>query len=188
MVFTYIYAAASAVWKFSSENLRRSTGVSSFFIFSKGWKFYKKKDSLKLDVCCLPCYIRRLWVVGWMKGNEMRLFWIRIPSYSFKGIEFLEKKVAHNEIISCANNFYEKSSWKNFAHQLIVRWQLWPGSKCVTIFFFFLLGIFSIPPIKAASNGLNFSAFHLTLLVPFRIRNKAIMVFDSIGLPLGGSE
>lgn len=75
--------------------------------------------------------------MGWDEAERGRSEWEFILTLLRELIEFLEEKVAHNEIISRASNFYEKSSWKNFAHQLIMRgWQLWGWrrNKFVTIF------------------------------------------------------
>lgn len=87
------------------------------FIFLKGWKFYKKRflETWRLLSALIHKKTEDGWrgvrLTGWLRTEQEGGIWKRIPSNSLKGIEFVEEKVAHNEIISCANNFYEKTFW-----------------------------------------------------------------------------
>lgn len=156
------------------------------FIFLKGWKFYKKRflETWRLLSALIHKKTEDWWrgvrLTGWLRTEQEGGFWKRIPSNSLKGIEFVEEKVAHNEIISCANNFYEKTFWMKIRTPIDFEMMTTLAGKQTPNFFLLTL----------ASHKCStfFSTSHLTLLVLFRIRNKAINVFDSIGLPLGGSE
>ena len=212
MVFTYIYtnSSRSSNGSFSCVEIsfvfRRVEWVGRvFFAFSSSRKIecevevFIRKDSLKLDVCCLP-HSKKLWF-GLRDVSEVGMWRCLRRIFSFFESLSLsltlgnwvfwvkaERKVAQHEIIFCAKVFFFflfKRRAKVERKNAQVNWFVENGIKIG------IEHIFSSFETWTFFLHLPWRPFYttlpifptLTLQFSFLFRNKAITVFDSIGLP-----